>query len=57
MDEVEGVLFCLLNMLYYNSTKKTVETEQISIVLGQNFCDDIPGGCKPRCILIPSEQG
>src|SRR5688572_20593120 len=23
MDEVEGVLFCLLNMLYYNSTKKT----------------------------------
>jgi len=37
MDEVEGVLFCLLNMLYYNSTKNTVETEQISIVLGQNF--------------------
>ena len=37
MDEVEGVLFCLLNMLYYNSSKKTVETEQISIVLGQNF--------------------
>jgi len=37
MDEVEGVLFCLLNMLYYNGTKKTVETEQISIVLGQNF--------------------
>jgi magnesium transporter len=37
MDEVEGVLFCLLNMLYYNATKKTVETEQISIVLGQNF--------------------
>jgi len=37
MDEVEGVLFCLLNMLYFNSTKKTVETEQISIVLGQRF--------------------
>lgn len=37
MDEVEGVLFCLLNMLYYNTEKKTVETEQISIVLGQNF--------------------
>jgi magnesium transporter len=37
MDEVEGVLFCLLNMLYYNEVKQTVEQEQISIVLGTNF--------------------
>jgi magnesium transporter len=37
MDEVEGVMFCLLNMLYYNDVKKTVETEQISIVLGKEF--------------------
>jgi magnesium transporter len=37
MDEVEGVMFCLLNMLYFNSEKKSVETEQISIVLGKNF--------------------
>ncbi len=37
MDEVEGVLYCLLNMLYFNETNKTVETEQISIVLGPNF--------------------
>jgi magnesium transporter len=37
MDEVEGVLFCLLNMLYFNSEKKTVETEQISILLGKDF--------------------
>lgn len=37
MDEVEGVLFCLLNMLYFNPDKKVVETEQISMVLGQNF--------------------
>jgi magnesium transporter len=37
MDEVEGVLYCLLNMLYFNTEKKTVETEQISIVLGKNF--------------------
>ena len=37
MDEVEGVLFCLLNMLYFNATKKTVETEQISILLGKDF--------------------
>jgi magnesium transporter len=37
MDEVEGVLYCLLNMLYFNPQKKTVETEQISIVLGKDF--------------------
>jgi magnesium transporter len=37
MDEVEGILFCLLNMLYYNEQNKTVEIEQISIVLGKNF--------------------
>lgn len=37
MDDVEGVLFCLLNMLYYNETNRTVETEQISIVLGDHF--------------------
>ena len=36
-DEVEGVLYCLLNMLYYNEEHKTVETEQISVVLGKNF--------------------
>lgn len=37
MDEVEGVLFCLLNMLYYNQEKQTVEQEQISIVVGKDF--------------------
>ena len=37
MDEVEGVLYCLLNMLYYNAQKNTVEIEQISLVLGTNF--------------------
>lgn len=37
MDEVEGILFCLLNMLYYNNEKQTVEQEQISIVLGKGF--------------------
>lgn len=36
-DEVEGVLYCLLNMLYFNNEKKTVETEQVSIVLGGNY--------------------
>jgi magnesium transporter len=37
MDEVEGVLYCLLNMLYFNDVTKAVETEQVSIVLGKNF--------------------
>lgn len=37
MDEVEGVLFCLLNMLYYNAENQTVEQEQISIVLGHDY--------------------
>ncbi|MBC7903657.1 MAG: magnesium/cobalt transporter CorA [Gemmatimonadaceae bacterium] len=37
MDEVEGVLYCLLNMLYFNAELKTVETEQISIILGNDF--------------------
>jgi len=37
MDEVEGLLFCLLNMLFYNEESRTVETEQISIILGNHF--------------------
>jgi magnesium transporter len=37
MDDVEGILFCLLNMLYFNDNSKTVETEQISIALGKDF--------------------
>jgi magnesium transporter len=37
MEEVDSIMFCLLNMLYYNSTKQTVEQEQISIALGKDF--------------------
>lgn len=37
MDEINGLLFCVLNMLYFNETSSSVETEQISIVLGKNF--------------------
>lgn len=37
MDEIENVLFGLLNMLYFNQVHNTVEQEQISIVLGKNF--------------------
>ena len=37
MDEIDNILFCILNMLYYNDDLFTVEPEQISIVLGKNF--------------------
>jgi magnesium transporter len=37
LEEVDGILFCLLNMLYYNNEKQTVEQEQISIALGKDF--------------------
>jgi len=37
MDEVEGILYCLLNMLYYNETTQTVDQEQISVVMGKGF--------------------
>lgn len=37
MDEIDNVVFCLLNMLYFNKQKICVETEQVSIILGKNF--------------------
>ena len=37
MDELDNILFCLMNMLYYTTEKNTVEQEQISIILGKNF--------------------
>lgn len=37
LDEVDEILFCLLNMLYFNEQYLEVETEQISIALGKNF--------------------
>lgn len=36
-DELNQLLFCLLNMLYFNEEASCVESEQISIVLGSNF--------------------
>jgi magnesium transporter len=37
MDELNHLLYCLLNMLYFNEESCTVESEQISIVLGNNI--------------------
>ena len=36
-DDINGLLFCLLNMLYFNDETSSVETEQVSIILGRNF--------------------
>lgn len=36
-DDINGLLFCLLNMLYFNDENSSVETEQVSIILGRNF--------------------
>ncbi len=37
MDEMNGIVYCLLNMLYYNPKDHSVEAEQVSIVLGEHF--------------------
>jgi magnesium transporter len=37
MDEIEPIIYCLLNMLYYNRETTAVEQEQISIVLGDGY--------------------
>src|SRR6478735_354931 len=37
MDEMENILFCLLNMLSYNSETNEIEQEQVSIALGKEF--------------------
>ena len=37
VDEINGMVYCLLSMLYFNKEEKYVEAEQISIILGKNF--------------------
>lgn len=37
MDEIDDILYCLQNMLYFNEENCSVEVEQISIVLGKDF--------------------
>ena len=37
MDELNKMLFVLLNMLYFNGEDLSVENEQVSIILGENF--------------------
>ncbi|MFL9482008.1 magnesium/cobalt transporter CorA [Chitinophagaceae bacterium LWZ2-11] len=37
IDEIDGHLFCLLQMLYFNKDHACVETEQVSLVLGKSY--------------------
>ncbi len=37
VDEFQNCFTCVLQMLYYNTTQHTVESEQVSFVLGKNF--------------------
>ena len=37
MDEVDDIMYCLLNMLYFNERTSIVEQEQISLILGKGF--------------------
>jgi magnesium transporter len=37
VDDIDGTIFCLLNMLYFNDKDSSVEVEQISIILGEKF--------------------
>lgn len=36
-DEIDKLVFCLLNMLSFDEKNDAVETEQVSIILGKNF--------------------
>jgi magnesium transporter len=37
VDEINNHLFCLLNMLYFNHENNSIESEQISILLGSHY--------------------
>ena len=37
VDEIDEILFSLMNILYYNEEKNSIGQEQISLVLGKNF--------------------
>jgi magnesium transporter len=63
MDDIEGRLFCVLNMLYFNEKDASIETEQISIVLGNNFVisiqedeqKDVFNGLRERIKILSSK--
>ena len=37
LEEIDGLITCLMHMLYYNPETNSIESEQVSFVLGPNF--------------------
>jgi magnesium transporter len=37
IEEIDGLIFCVLNMLYFNEKKGEVETEKMSVILGNKM--------------------
>ncbi len=36
-DEIENLYYCVMHMLYFNEDTNSIESEQVSFVLGENF--------------------
>jgi magnesium transporter len=37
LDELDKQIYCVLQMMYFNETEKSIESEQVSFVMGANF--------------------
>jgi magnesium transporter len=37
LDELDKQVYCVLQMMYFNDTEKSIESEQVSFVMGENF--------------------
>ena len=37
MDEMNNIVYALLNMMYFNESAQAIDSEQVSIILGKNF--------------------
>ncbi len=44
-DEIDNLFTCVIHMLYFNEETKSVESEQVSFVLGQNFLITFQDDC------------
>ncbi len=44
-DEIDNLFTCVLHMLYYNDQNKSIESEQVSFVLGTNFLISFQDDC------------
>jgi Mg2+ and Co2+ transporters len=50
VDEIEGVVYCLLNMLFINTKTNEIIEEQISIVMGENFILSFQEDAEKECV-------